>query len=159
MTTDVQPAGDVPEPAQLLLEAAKRSASSWLRRVTLAAATRSGVTLAADDPELSAVIDASVGRLLRELAELLDTDVDEQRTNPLSLFRQAVEGPTGFLLARGARAPSVDRFAADHFPDDVFGLGPASWSDVDPGLHEPGITWGAWKAITILRRRRDEGVR
>jgi hypothetical protein len=41
----------------------------------------------------------------------------------------------------------------------VFGLGPASWTDVDPELHEPGITWGAWKAMTVLRRRRDEGLR
>lgn len=159
MTTDVQPADDVPEPARLLLDAAARSAPGWLRRVTIAAASRGGVTVPADDPELADVIGASVGRLLRDLADLLGTDVDDQHTNPLSLFRQAVDGPTSFLRARGARPPGVDPFAADHFPDDVFGLGPATWSDVDPELHEPGITWGAWKAMTILRRRRDEGLR
>ena len=55
--------------------------------------------------------------------------------------------------------PARESFAAAHFPDDVFGLGPAAWSDVDPELHDAGITWGAWKALTILRRRRDAGLR
>jgi hypothetical protein len=35
----------------------------------------------------------------------------------------------------------------------VYGLSPATWTDVDPDLHEPGIVWGAWKAKTVLDRR------
>jgi hypothetical protein len=38
-------------------------------------------------------------------------------------------------------------------------LGPATWSDVHPDLQEPGLAWGAWKAMVVLRRRRDEGRR
>lgn len=159
MTSDVQEDDAPPPPARELLEVTTRVAPSWLRRTTLAAAARGGVTIAPDDAELVAVVGAAVERLVADLSELLATDVDEQRTNPLSLFRHAVAGPTRLLLARGARPPAPDRFAADHFPEDVFGLGPATWSDVDPELHEPGLTWGAWKAMTVLQRRRDEGLR
>jgi hypothetical protein len=159
VTTGVHRGEELPEPAQLLLDASGRLAPRWLRRVTLAAAARGGTALDADDPELSRVVDTAVGRLLDDLGALLASDVDEQRTNPLSIFRQAVTGPTELLLRRGVRPPTTDRFAAEHFPGDVFGLGPASWTDVDPELHEPGITWGAWKAMTVLRRRRDEGLR
>lgn len=158
MTSDVQ-AGDLPEPARALLDATARLVPQWLRRVTLAAAARSGVSLSPDDEQLREVVDTASRRLTAELAELLAHDVDDQRTNPLSLFRDAVDAPTELLLALGARPPAADRFAAEHFPRDVFGLGPASWSDVDPELHEPGITWGAWKAMTVLRRRREEGLR
>jgi hypothetical protein len=159
VTTEVQPREEPPEPAQWLLDASRRLAPTWLLRATVAAARRGGVVMAPDDPELAAMVDSAVEELLADLASLLATDVDEQRTNPLSLFRRAVASPTELLLRRGARPPAIDRFAAERFPDDVFGLGPASWSDVDPELHEPGITWGAWKAMTVLRRRREEGLR
>jgi hypothetical protein len=159
VTTQVHHDDGGAEPARNLLDAARRFAPGWLSRATITAAARGGIRLDADDAELSAVVDEAVTTLLAELADLLATDVDEQRTNPLSLFRRCVGGPNELLLRRGAAAPVIDRFAADHFPDDVFGLGPASWSDVDPALHEPGITWGAWKAMTVLRRRRDDGLR
>ncbi|MFP5487301.1 MAG: hypothetical protein ACLGHQ_03230 [Acidimicrobiia bacterium] len=159
MTTPVHDERDLPEPARRLLESAQRLAPAWLHRTTLAAASRGGVQLGPDDPDLTDAIDVAVDRLLVELRELVTTDVDEQRSNPLSLFRHAVREPTALLLARGARPPVTDPFVADRFPDDVFGLGPASWGDVDPELHEPGITWGAWKAMTVLGRRRDEGLR
>lgn len=159
VTTDVHRSGDLPDPARRLLDESRRLAPRWLRRVALEAAARGGVDLDADDPELAAVVTAAADRLVAELDDLLATDVDDQRTNPLSLFRRAVAGPTSFLIERGARPPAVDPFAMARFPDDVFALGPASWSDVDPELHDPGITWGAWKAMTVLRRRRQEGLR
>lgn len=159
MTTDVQRGGDATDPARDLVETARRVAPRWLRCATVAAAARGGVVVPPDDPDLAAVVDAAVRRLLDDLEGLLAVDVDEQRSNPLALFRRAVDGPTELLLRRGARPPTQEPFAAAHFPDDVFGLGPAAWSDVDPELHEVGITWGAWKAMTILRRRRDEGLR
>ena len=159
MSSDVHDARDLPEPARVLLDETARVAPGWLRRVTVAAASRGGVSISQDDDELNSVIVAATRRLVDDLADLLATDVDEQRTNPLSLFRDSVAAPTRFLLDRGVRPPVADRFAADHFPGDVFALGPAAWSDVDPSLHEPGITWGAWKAMTVLRRRREEGQR
>lgn len=162
MTSDVQAdeqGDDEQQPARRLLDTTARVAAPWLHRSTITAAARGGVEIEPDDAELSSVVDAAVDRLMSDLSALLATDVDEQRTNPLSLFRDAVAGPTRLLLARDVRPPVTDRFAADHFPEDVFGLGPATWSDVDPELHEPGLTWGAWKAMTVLRRRRDEGLR
>ena len=146
-----------PEPVVELLAAARRTSGPWLRRVTEAAASRGGVTIPAD--ELAAAVDTAIDELLGALAALLALDVDEQGQNPLSLFRAATLGPTRLLLAAGARSPQVDGFAAAHFPDDPFGLGPANWTDIDPAMHEPGITWGAWKAMTVLRRRREEGRR
>ncbi|HTN80101.1 MAG TPA: hypothetical protein VMK16_10545, partial [Acidimicrobiales bacterium] len=86
---------------------------------------------------------------------LLATDVDEQRTNPLSLLRGAVRYPTGVLRGAGITVIAErDEFARRAFPDDVYDLTPATWADIDPLLQDPGITWGAWKAYTHLSRRR-----
>ena len=157
MTTEVHGADELPEPVRELLDAAHRVTPGWLHGAVAAAARRHGVELRPD--ELAACAEQSTDRLLADLATLLATDVDEQRQNPLALFRAAVAGPTELLLAAGARPGRGDRFAAEHFPDDPFGLGPATWSDVHPDLHVPGLTWGAWKAMTVLQRRRDEGLR
>jgi hypothetical protein len=97
---------------------------------------------------------AEVGPRVRRLLAL---DIDEQRTNPLSLLRDAVRYPTDVLRAAGVPAvEGRDDFAVRAFPDDVYDLAPATWADVDPSLQDPGITWGAWKAYTHLSRRRDQ---
>lgn len=90
-----------------------------------------------------------VGRL----EALFRLDVDEQRQNPLAVLRHAVIYPTAVL--RAAAEPPVlrDDFERGHFPDDVYGLSPSTWTDIDPALHEPGIMWGATKAATLLHRR------
>jgi hypothetical protein len=63
------------------------------------------------------------------------------------------------LRAAGAAEVRRDDFQRERFPDDVYDLAPATWSDLDPALHDPGITWGAWKAKIVLDRRRAEGKR
>ena len=88
---------------------------------------------------------------------LLATDVDEQRTNPLAVLRSAVRYPTEVLAAAGVPPVRRDEFDERAFPDDVYGLAPATWSDIDAGLQEPGIVWGAAKAHVVLTRRRREG--
>lgn len=90
---------------------------------------------------------------------LLATDVDAQRTNPLALVREAVTYPTEVLRRAGVPSVVRDAFAERAFPDDVYGLSPASFADVDPALHEPGLVWGAAKAHVVLARRRAEGRR
>jgi hypothetical protein len=85
---------------------------------------------------------------------LLAQDVDEQRLNPLALVRRAVSYPTAVLRAAGVPALVRDEFAERAFPDDLYGLSPASFADVDPALHEPGLLWGAAKAHAHLFRRR-----
>ncbi len=108
-----------------------------------------------------AVIDAARAAGQRAVADieprlraLLATDVDEQRTNPLAVLRDAVRHPTEVLADAGVPPVVRDAQAEQLFPDDVYDLSPATFSDLHPSVHEPGLTWGAAKAHVILRRRR-----
>jgi hypothetical protein len=94
---------------------------------------------------------ADVGSAVREL---LARDVDAQRANPLALVRRAVVYPTEVLHASGMPPVVRDEFDERTFPDDVYALTPATFADVDPALHEPGLLWGAAKAHAHLVRRR-----
>jgi len=94
---------------------------------------------------------AEIGSAVRHLLSL---DVDAQHTNPLSVVRSAVRYPTEVLHAAGVPAVQRDEFAERAFPDDVYDLSPASFDDVDPSLHEPGLVWGAAKAHVHLTRHR-----
>lgn len=98
-------------------------------------------------------------RLMPELRALLATDVDDQRSNPLAIVRQAVVAPTTIL--RDAGVPPVERdvAAAHQFPEDDYDLTPASFGELGPVVHEHGLAWGAAKAYVILHRRRAEGRR
>jgi hypothetical protein len=88
------------------------------------------------------------------LRELLATDVDDQRTNPLAILRSAVGHPTAVLRQAGVPAVDRDAQAAAMFPDDVYDLGPAAFADLGPAVHEAGLAWGAAKAHVVLARRR-----
>lgn len=99
----------------------------------------------------AAVVDDVVPRL----RALLERDVEDQRENPLAVIRDAVRHPTDALRAAGVPAPPhPDRFAAEHFPGDAYGLTPMTWRDVDESLHEPGLLWGALKARASMARHR-----
>ena len=86
------------------------------------------------------------------LEALLEADIDAQWTTPLALVRSAVRFPTGVL--REAAVPPVprDSFEEERFPDDIYRLTPASFSDIGPGVAEVAITWGAAKAWAHRRR-------
>ena len=94
---------------------------------------------------------------MTKLHAALEVDVDAQRVNPLQILRDAVRFPTEVLLAAGIPTLQRDEFDVKINPDDVYGIGPAHWNDVDESLTEPGIIWGAAKASTVLQRRRAEG--
>jgi hypothetical protein len=155
MSRDVQ----LPGPAAELLRVAGEVTPSWLRRLVVQTAVGAGVDPGDVATELEALVAVESRRVLDQLFALLAVDVDEQRTNPLSIYRSAVAAPTALLRRAGVPEPRPDPFVATAFPDDAYALGPATWSDIDPALHEPGLAWGAWKAMTVLRRRRDEGRR
>lgn len=148
----------LPEPTELLLATARRVVAPWLRRVTVDAARRGDVD-PSDLTGLDRMVETTAERTLDRLAHLLALDVDDQQSNPLSVLRSAVDGPTALLRSHGVEPRPIDPFLVERYPDDVYGLGPATWADIDDELHEPGITWGAWKAMTVLQRRRDEGRR
>ena len=155
MSDDVQPL----EPPDQLLRVADEVSERWLRRAIVHALERGGVEPDEHRDELDALVTAECGRLLDALHGLLTADVDDQRSTPLSLYRAAVAGPNRWLASIGAAAPAAEPGATPERAADPYLLGPAAWSDIDPAMHEPGITWGAWKAMTVLRRRREEGLR
>jgi hypothetical protein len=91
------------------------------------------------------------------LEELLGEDIDLQRTTPLSILRSAVRFPTAVLREAGVPPVVRDDFAEAAFPDDLYGLSPASLRDLDPGLVDVGIAWGAAKAMAHRRRHAGGG--
>jgi len=88
------------------------------------------------------------------LRALLAADVDEQRANPLAIVRSAVAWPTAVLADAGVPPVERDPYDIEHFPDDVYGLTPMTFADVNPSLQEIGIRWGAHKARAHLVRHR-----
>ncbi|WP_436794899.1 hypothetical protein [Actinospongicola halichondriae] len=107
------------------------------------AATTAGVEAAAD--------------VVPRMQALVETDLDHQRTNPLSLLRDTTRFAHEVLVDVGVPTVARDPFVQRSFPDDDYGLVPASWDEVDPSLHELGLTWGAAKAFLFKARRRAEG--
>jgi len=87
-----------------------------------------------------------------EMRALLAADIDDQRSTPLSLLRAAVRFPTEVLRAAGVPPVERDPIQARLLPDDLYDLSPASFADVDPSLAEPGLVWGAAKALAHRRR-------
>ena len=83
---------------------------------------------------------------------LLLCDIDEQTSTPLAILRRAVSYPTAVLRAAGVPPVERDRFAEAAFPDDRYGLSPASLADVSPALVDVGVAWGAAKAFEHRRR-------
>ena len=95
---------------------------------------------------------AATAQVTDQMRALVALDVEEQWTNPLAVLRAAVAHPTAVLAAAGVPPVVRDEFAERAFPDDPYDLSPASFADVDPSLHEPGLTWGAAKAHVVISR-------
>lgn len=143
--------------ATALTDEIERALPGW---VSAAVAARTGGTVPAElaDQVAQAGQDAveEVGGQIRSLLEL---DIDDQWTNPLTLIRTAIKYPNQIL--RDACVPTITRDAqAKRFhPDDVYGLIPSSFADLGPTANDLGLSWGAAKAHVHLRRRRAEEVR
>jgi hypothetical protein len=89
-----------------------------------------------------------------ELRRLLAEDVDRQWANPLALVRRAVSYPTAVLRAAGVPEVVREEYDEAHFPDDVYGLTPRTFADLDPSLQEVSLVWGAAKARASMVRHR-----
>lgn len=143
-----------------LADAVESALPGWTQRcvAAIADAWRSGLSAQLGEEA------ASAGRLAVEevvprLREMLTSDVDAQRTSPLDIVRGAVVFPTMVLRRAGVPPVERDAFVEQMFPEDIYGLSPASFEDVGAGLGELGIVWGAAKAHVIMQRRRSEGMR
>ncbi|MCU4186911.1 hypothetical protein K6U06_21275 [Acidiferrimicrobium sp. IK] len=143
---------------EALADGVEEAMPAWVRTsvTRIVAAWAGGSWAGALDRETAAATDAAgeaaaaeVGAALRALVR---ADVDAQRSTPLTIVRGAVRWPTGVLRAVGV--PPVERgeFEASVFPDDDYGLTPASLADLDPRLGELAIAWGAAKAWVHKRR-------
>ena len=146
--------------ARALADGIEREIAGWIERSARRVLDDQGIAvdagLAAD---LAGAAAAARADAVPRLRALLASDVDAQAANPLAVLRGVVGFPTAVLRAAGARPVPRDEFEQRSFPDDVYGLSPATFADVDPSLHEPGLVWGAAKAHVHLARRRREGRR
>lgn len=80
------------------------------------------------------------------LGALLSSDMDEQRTTPLAIVRQAVPFATAALQQLGIPTVRRDAFTTERFPEDLYGLGPTSVAELDELSADLAIVWGATKA-------------
>ena len=134
--------------------------ASWLDARLVAVCRSAGRPLSPEarsrfTDEVRAISD----EVLTDLDRLLDTDVDDQRENPLHVLRRGSRRIAALLAAESVPAPTRDEFEMRAMPDDTYGIGPLAWRDLGERVHEAGIEWGAWKAALVLTRRRDEGKR
>jgi hypothetical protein len=146
--------------ATTLADRIEEAIPAWIDRSVRRVLADQG--LAVDDAVAARIGDA--GRAARaeggrRVRALLSTDIDAQAGNPLAVLRSLVPHATAVLESAGAQPARRDPFSVRSFPDDVYDLTPASFADVDPALHEPGLVWGAAKAHVHLARRRREGKR
>lgn len=134
-----------------------RAYPAWLADQLLVRAGRTG----RPHSEVRGTIDDAVRRAATELTEtlslLLASDVDDQRANPLQVIREVTARAGCVLDDLGVPAPMRDEVEERAMPGDRHGLGPLAWRDLGDDVHEAGIVWGAWKAATVLARRRAEG--
>ncbi len=87
------------------------------------------------------------------IRSLLDADVDEQVTTPLAILRSvAVRYPTEVLRDAGVPPVQRDEFVEEVFPEDIYDLAPAAFTDLDADLGDVAIAWGAAKAFEHKRR-------
>lgn len=131
----------------------------WIERLVLDRVRDwSGHVSAAVAAEAVVAAEAARADAVPHMRALLATDIDDQRGNPLEVLRRATGHAHDALARIGVPSVVRDDFSERSFPGDSYDLMPATWSDVDPSLHELGLTWGAAKAYVHKARRRAEGA-
>jgi hypothetical protein len=109
------------------------------------------------DPESFEVALAQLGQdvttaLDPTLRAFLTSDVDSQRTTPLTIIRNHMAPVTELLRRVGCAHADRDPFDESAFPYDVFAVGPHAWADFGEAVHEAGLRWGAAKAMAHRQR-------
>lgn len=150
---------DIQDFADLLRREAVAATPAWVRRSIVGVAESQSIAIA--DPEEALIEDAQARGAAfvdQRLGQLLEADISEQKTTPLSVFRDAARFPVEVLHQLGASEVTridVERWA---FPNDPFGITPRSLGELGPEVQEAGIAWGAAKAhVHLSRRRNSEG--
>lgn len=142
------------EYAQALYESVTGAVPGWIERSIFRAFAEANTHPSTDAETAAAAAGLQAqAEVARELKTLLEADIDEQPTTPLSIVRGAVHHATAVLEEAGIPIAARDETQRRLFPDDVYDLSPAALGDVDPHLTEPGLVWGAHKAMAHLQRR------
>lgn len=141
------------EHATALYESVVAAVPGWIERSVSHVLAATGT---APDPDVATAAAAAGARAQAEvsvaLAALLEADIDDQRTTPLSILRAATTNATAVLQAADVPPVHRDESRRRLFPEDTYDLSPASLGEVDPALTEPGLIWGAHKAMAHLVR-------
>ena len=141
-----------------MFDAVDASFAGWLSARVTGIISAAGHTLSGDESELlGGAVNGAASTLRTELGALLVTDVDDQRQNPLHVLRAAAVTVNPVLASLSIAKPHRDEFEMRAMPGDEWAIGPLAWNDLGDAVHEAGISWGAWKAATVLTRRRAEG--
>ena len=143
------------EYAKALADAIDAALPGWVVRSVERVALGTGLGA---DGDLRAAAAAAGDKALAEVGgkvrQLLEADIDEQRTTPLSILRDAIRYPSAVLRDAGVPPVQRDDYSREAFPDDDYDLTPASFADIDPALTEPALAWGAAKAWTHKERHK-----
>ena len=139
-----------------LLETCRQVVGSWLDRAFDRVAVTQSLTASVDADFRRLAVERATVRALEDLTSLFSLDVVAQRTNPLDILRRSTGSVTEELQRLGASSVERDEFHVRSFPSDIFGLCPATWADIDEALVEPGLEWGAFKAASVIQRRREQ---
>ena len=152
MTTDLDPY------SKALFDAVAAAFPTWLTAQTRQILASGRVDLdSATTAEIDAVVVAATHEATDALMRLFTTDVDDQATNPLHVIRSATRRATEYARSRGVSPVARDEWDERALPHDLYAIGPIAWRDLGEDVHDAGISWGAWKAATVLSRRRAEG--
>ena len=140
------------EYAKTLADAIDAALPGWVVRSVERVATAAG-------RPVDAAVTAEAGERARteagaKVRQLLEADIDEQRTTPLSILRDAIRYPSAVLRDAGVPPVVRDDYSREAFPEDDYDLTPASFADIDPALTEPALAWGAAKAWTHKERHK-----
>ncbi|MFO7590840.1 MAG: hypothetical protein R6X23_08070 [Acidimicrobiia bacterium] len=98
--------------------------------------------------------DAAAERVGAELRALFALDVAAMTRTPLEVVRTAVREPTAVLAALGIAPVARDEFDSRSWPDDRYGLTPATLGDLgDADLGPLLLAWGMAKAAVLAAAR------
>ncbi len=141
-----------------MVERVTRVLAAWVvgevGRIADAWASASGTALEWEPAARDAAAAAS-NRVGAELRALLAFEPEAMTRTPLEVVRTTVAEPTAALVALGIPPVDRDEFAVRSWPDDRYGLTPATLADLgDPDLGPLLLAWGMAKAAA-LRAGRD----
>lgn len=114
-------------------------------------------------PDVRAALDAGAttagaavaARVGADLRAFFARPAADQVATPLQIVRSAVPVATDLLAAAGIPPVERDEFAARAFPEDTYGLVPASLADLgDDDLAALQLAWGVAK-VSVLRPAAD----